>query len=246
MITQRQGLGRTALLVYLGATLSAGCETMPVDSPGPRPVPVRSPSEDRLYQQGQAFDSTVAEGCVMGATVGALLGYLLAPRDKRGTYAVGGALAGGALGCGSGMWLAKSQQQYAMTEQELDAMASELRQQNTQLAGLVDSARQVIAADKAKIARIDKDLAAGRISLAEARTEMGSVDGNRQYLEQTLANLKREQSNWKQAAARVRQQPNQARAAEIDREVVRLERQVASLESELDSLVKRRRLSRVG
>jgi len=125
-------------------------------------------------------------------------------------------------------------------------MITEVRGQNAKLSELLVTSRRVIAEDKRKIERIDRELAAGRLSRDRARAEMTSVDSNQQYLENTLANLKKEQVNWERTAARVRGQGNPQKAAEMDREVNRLEQQVSSLETELDSLVKRRRVSRVG
>ncbi len=237
---------RGAILFSLSAAL-AGCGTLPDDyGPTEGPAPMRTDDEQRLHQQGQVFNNTVTEGCVVGAALGAVLGSVLAPSDRRGRYAAVGALAGGALGCGSGAWLARTQQQHAISEQQLDAMITEVRGQNAKLSQLLVTSRRVIAEDKRKIERIDRELAAGRLSRDRARAEMTSVDSNQQYLENTLANLKKEQVNWERTAARVRGQGNPQKAAEMDREVNRLEQQLSSLETELDSLVKRRRVSRVG
>lgn len=236
---------RGTLVVALSVAL-AGCETLPAGPYGEGPGPARTQEEQRLYQQGQVFNNTVAEGCAVGAALGAVLGYALAPSKHRGRYAAAGALAGGTLGCGSGVWLARTQQQHSLNEQQLDTMLQELRGQNAKLSQLLATSRRVIAEDKKKIERIDRELAAGRLSRERARAEMRSVDSNQRYLAETLANVKQEQTNWQQAAQQVRSQGNARQAAEMDREVARLERQVASLEAELDSLVKRRRLSRVG
>ena len=237
---------RAAIAVVVSAAL-AGCETLPTQpSAMEGPLSGQSPEEARLRQQGNAFNNTVAEGCAVGAVAGALIGALLSGKHHRGRGAAIGAAAGGALGCGSGWWLAETQQRHAMSEQQLDALAQTLRQENAKLAQLVNTSRQVIAEDKRKIARIERDLAAGLLSREQARAEMGSVDSNERYLNQTLSNLKQQQGEWRQTAQRVRGSGNPQRAAEIDREVAALERQVAVLEADLDSLAKRRRVSRVG
>lgn len=239
---------RVTLVVALSVAL-AGCETFPSE-PYPysgRPGPGRSPGEQQTHaQQGQTYNNTVVEGCTVGTALGAVLGYALGSSKHRGRSAAVGALAGGALGCGSGVWLAQSQQQHRLNEQQLDAMLQELRSENARLSQLLITSRRAIAEDKRKIDRIDRELAAGRLSRERAQAEMKSVDSNQRYLAETLASVKQEQSNWQQAAARVRSQGSLRQAAEMDREVAILERQVASLEAELDSLVKRRRLSRVG
>lgn len=237
---------RAAIVVCLSAAL-AGCDTLPLQPSameGSRSA--QSPDEVRLRQQGSTFNNTVIEGCMVGSIAGALIGALVSGKQNRGRGAAIGAAAGGALGCGSGWWVAETQQSHAMNEQQLDALAQTLRQENVKLSQLVATSRQVIAEDKKKIARIDRELAAGRLSREQARAEMNSVDSNQQYLSQTLTNLKQQQAEWRQAAQQVRGSGNRQRAAEIDREVAALEKQVAVLEADLDSLAKRRRVSRVG
>ncbi len=245
-MSRSRRFSRTTMVVLISAAL-AGCETLPTyPSAMEGPVAYQSPEEQRLRQQGSTFNNTVVEGCVVGSIAGAVIGALISGSHHRGRGAAIGAAAGGALGCGSGYWMAQTQQSHAMNERELDTLAQTLRQENAKLAQLVDTSRRVIAEDKKKIARIERDLASGRLSQEQARAEMRSVDSNQQYLTQTLSNLRKQQGEWRQAAQQVRGSGNPQKAAEIDREVAALERQVAVLEADLDSLAKRRRVSRVG
>jgi len=224
----------------------AGCQTMPQVSSSSASTAGLTPDEIRMRQQADAFNNTVVEGCVVGAVAGALLGALVAGGNNRAQGALIGAAAGTAVGCGSGYWVAQSQQQHAITEADLDKMVVDLRNRNSSMAALIVSSKNVIKADKAKIARIDKELKAGRMSMDQARAEMSTVDGNQQYLEKTVIEGRKQLSDWQQTSRNVHSQNSGPSARELDREVANLEKQVSSLESELDALVKRRKLSRVG
>lgn len=196
-----------------------------------------------MRQQAEVYNQTVLEGCAVGIGTGALAGFL-AGRSLTSTAV--GAGAGAVIGCGAGWYIAKLQEGHADKEQQLDAMIADVRADNERVAGLVESAHQVIAKDKAKIDQIDRDLASGKISMESARSEMANVDDNRRYLEATLANVKLRENEWKEVANEARKKGDPQKVAEIDREMTKLETQISLLESELDTLVQRRTISRVG
>lgn len=230
---------RASAVILCGSLLLAGCATSPQYSSG---APL-TPEEQRLRQQADTYNETVVEGAVIGALIGAAAGALIGG-DAKG--AAIGAGAGALLGGGAGAYLANKQEQYSNDEQRLDAITADVRADNQRTAGILDSAKKVIAADKAKIRQIDKQLASGQINLAQARTQMASVDENKRYLEATIKNLKAKQAQWEEVAARSQGGSNPQKVAEMNQEIKKLERQVAVLESELDSLVQQRRVSRVG
>jgi uncharacterized protein YcfJ len=234
-----------AIALMVVAALS-GCAATPTGPDGYAYDGYRTPDEERLYQQAEAYEQTVGEGCAVGTALGALVGALACSGRDRAACAAVGALAGAGLGCGAGVWMAKTQRRHTLTEQELDAMIEDLREENANVAGLVHSATRVIAADKARIDRIDRDLAAGMITMDQARREMARVDGNRAYLEKTLGNLRRQQASWEQAADRARSQGYRWQSAAIDQEIDTLEMQIGDLEADLVTLIERREVSRVG
>jgi outer membrane lipoprotein SlyB len=240
MLQERTGhlsKGLTAAAIILALAVSGCAQTQ--HSSG-RPF---TPEEQRLRQQASVYNQTVLEGCAVGIGVGALAGYLAGGNL---TSTAVGAGAGAAIGCGAGWYIANLQEGHAGKEQQLDAMITDVRADNERMAGLVVSARQVIAKDKAKIDQIDRDLASGKMSMEMARAEMASVDDNQRYLESTLANVRLRQNDWKEVAKEARKEGDPAKVAEIDREMKKLETQISSLESELDTLVQRRTVSRVG
>ena len=222
------------------AMVVSGCAQRQTQHSSGRPF---TPAEQRLRQQADTFNQTVLEGCAAGAAAGTA-GGALAGGDWKS--ALIGAVIGTAIGCGAGAYIANIQEQNTLDEQEMDKVITDVRADNQRLTGLVNSAQEVIAADKAKIDKIDRQLAAGQISMAQAQTEMASVDENQRYLESTLGNVRLRQNEWKQVAAEARRRGDTQKVAEMNREIAKLETQVASLESELDTLVERRRVSRVG
>ena len=222
------------------AIVVSGCAQRQTHHPSGRPY---TPAEQQLRQQADTFNQTIAEGCAAGAVAGAA-GGAIAGGDWQ--TALIGAVIGTAIGCGAGAYIANIQEQNTLDEQEMDKVIADVRADNQRLTGLVNSAQDVIAADKAKIDQIDRQLAAGQISMAQAQTQMASVDENRQYLESTLGNVRLRQNEWKEVAAEAGRRGDAQKVAEMNQEIAKLETQVASLESELDTLVERRRVSRVG
>lgn len=230
----------TSLAVIMsGALLLSGCAT----APPPRPGKPLTQEEMRLRQQADTFNETVIEGAVLGGVLLGALAYL-ATKDRNKAFAA--AAAGAAIGAGAGNYMAGKQQQYASEEMRLNAMIADVRSDNAKLARLNASARQVIAADIAKLKRIDAQVESGEISMAEARRELINVDENRSYLRSTLTNLQTRREEWARVAASVRRQGNRRGADAMDREVRQLEQQIATLQTELDELTQQRRISRVG
>lgn len=103
----------------------------------------------------------------------------------------------------------------------------------------------MIADDKARIEQIDADLAAGKITLAQAKTKMASVDDNTAYLDNTLTELRKRQQTYVDAAAQTKTGSAKQNAA-MQAEIGKLETQIAQLQAERDALVQRRTVSRVG
>lgn len=231
-------LWKKPIMAMAALSVLAGCVTTG-NTPN-RPLTV---AEQKMRQEAEVYNSTLLEGALIGCALGALVGFTSSNKDARTNAAVGCA-AGGALGVGAGYYIAEKQKQYADTESQLEAMTLDVRNDNERLAAIVQSSREVIDADKRRIAQIDRDLASGKLTMAQARAEMQAVDANAAYLKNTLATLEQRRDTYVQAAAQT-QGSTKARKA-MDVEIGKLEKQIAGLESELNGLVARRTISRVG
>ena len=226
-------------LVLCLAVPVAGC------APGMQPGPggPQTADQNQAAQQANTFNETAIAGAIIGGVLGALTGGLIGGNV---TGALIGSGAGALVGGGAGVYLAHQQETYASEEQRLDATIAELRSENQNLTSLIESAQVSIAADKARIESIDKQLAAGKLSKEQARAELASVDGNIQQMQITLSNFKNRQNSWQNVAAESRKSDDTQRVAVMDQEIQKLVVQIGSLESELDTLVQRRKISPVG
>jgi archaellum component FlaC len=203
-----------------------------------------TPAEQRMREQASTYNQTMMEGALMGCAAGGLVGLLLSNSNNQVENALMGCAAGGVLGGGAGAYVADKQEAYANEEQQLDAMITDVRQENERLAGLVSATQDVIAADKERIGQIDRDLASGKITMEQAKMRMAAVDDNTAYLDNTLAELRKRQQTYAEASSVVDGSRSQNRA--MDAELSKLEDQISQLQSERDALVERRTVSRVG
>ena len=246
----RTGLKATAMILALAMGLSA-CAHGPGTNGGSTTGDTASgsagltPAEQKMREQADTFNQTMGEGAVVGCVAGAILGVLLAG-NKKGQGAMIGCGAGAAMGAGAGYMVASAQESYATEEARLDAMIGDLRADNEKLAGLIDSSRSVIAADKAEIDRLDQKIATGQITAKQAKADIAKVDGNIDYLTKTVASLKKRQEEYQLARQKTPADAEAKRVAAMDAEISQLTVQIASLEQNLDGLMARRKISRVG
>ncbi|MFC7453442.1 glycine zipper domain-containing protein [Insolitispirillum peregrinum] len=230
----------TALTLSASLLLSA-CQTTTNSNGEPL-----SPAEQRLRQQADTYNQTIAEGALLGCVLGGVLGAATAQKGNRLQHAAIGCAIGGGIGAGAGAYVADKQEKYANKEQQLDSMIADVREENGRLANVIATTEQVVAEDKQRIEQIDKDLAAGKITMDQAKSKMASVDSNTAYLDSTLTELRKRQANYTEAANTLAGKGKSAQAKELNSEITEMERQISQLQAERDSLAKRRTVSRVG
>jgi len=205
----------------------------------------RTAAEQRLRDQSQALANTSAQACLTVGAVSALGAYLLTRKGEghRGRNAALAGLAGCGIGIGVNSYVQTRRQQYAGNEERLRVMTQELRADNQRLAGLVDTTRQVVADDRAKVDAIDRAIEAKHLDVAEARERLTSVTANRDQLYQNLATLEAKQRQWQEVSQRERQSGGDTTA--LDQEIARLEAQIAVLKREIELLDERIEISPV-
>jgi len=231
---------RATAAMMAGVLLFGGCAA----SAPSRPL---TPQEARMRQQSKDFNRTIAEGVGIGilggAAAGAGIGAAVNSRD-RGEGAIIGAIIGGVVGgiAGgmTGKYYADKKATYANEEQRLDAIIADLREQNMSLAELVVATKTVCDADQQKLARIQSDLAAQRITRADADRQLAAIDDNREVLEATIADLKKRRGEWLEVANDARSDTSSNRIAALDAEIATLETRISEMESELNALNSRR------
>lgn len=238
----RRSLASRILAVGLSiALLLGGCATQ-----GQQPDDQLTPAEARLRQQSADFNRTIAEGVGLGALGGAALGAgigALATKNHGAGALIGaaiGALSGAIAGGLTGSYYASKKQQYANEEQRLDSMIADLSTENDKLEALNATTKQVVAENIAELDSIQGDLAAKRISKAQAEQRLAQVDKDRQTIATTLASLKKRRTEWQEAAAQARMEASAQQTRVLDQQIAQLEKQINVMQGELDALTSRR------
>jgi len=216
----------------------------PVPSPNDENTPSSAtPAEQQLRSNSAVFNRSGLQACLISGGATGLLTYLV-KKDK------GAAIAAAVVGCGVGIganyYLQQRRNQYADDEQRLEQMIADVRADNERLGGIIKSAEEVVSEDQKKIDSIDREYKKKQITMEQARQKMQSVDDNREYLEQTLANLKKREADWLEVAEAERGNQSKADMAGMDQEIDQLQNQIAALESDLEILVNRRSVSPIG
>ncbi|WP_162305987.1 glycine zipper 2TM domain-containing protein [Oleisolibacter albus] len=236
-MTLSKGYRAIATAVTASFLLTA-CATTSGD-PG-RPL---TPQEQALREQAKNYESTVVEGALLGALAGGLIAAASGGNKK--DVAIGVA-AGAGVGAVAGNYIAKKKQQYATAEAQYNSMIADVQTENARLADLSDNARQVIASDMKEMERIDGQIAAGTLSVADAKRQMAAVDSNRKVLLATLDGLKKKEEDLQEIQKQAAALGNKAQQQQMDKEMQALRTQIAALQGEVDTLVQRRKVSRVG
>lgn len=142
---------------------------------------------------------TVGEGALIGALLGAAIGALAS--NNRGRGALVGAAAGGALGAGAGGVVAHQAQGYADQEAALRtsiAMADHDAQKYRQYAAAATASTR---AARSRIAALDAQYRAGRITAAEFRAQTASYERDLQAMQNLAADGERVRAAMGQQAA---------------------------------------------
>ncbi|HVK99046.1 MAG TPA: hypothetical protein VM553_04505 [Dongiaceae bacterium] len=244
-----------ALALAIGISLTlGGCANSPYSLPGmggggntaPAQQQQAAGSADpRLTQNDEAefFSKSGWQACAGGAIAGALLCQLGNPSDKKDCM-LKAALVGCGVGMGANYYLDQRRAEYSNEEQRLDQMIKDVQEDNRKLTSLTQTARTVMAEDRAQIAQLKKDIAANKVQKTQAQQQLAEIDANTKYLQKTLADLKSREQQWRQVAAS--EQSNGARVDTLNAEINQMQRQIASLETEIDSLFQQRSAIKVG
>jgi hypothetical protein len=232
-----------------GVLLVSSCAKPPPPQPTAAVEPGRplTSDEERMRQQADDYNRTIAEGIAVGAAGGAATGALAglaACRGKLDCMLIGmaiGAVLGAGLGGFGGKYYADKKERYANEEQRLDAMAADFRANNKKLEEEIALTRTVIIDNKKRLDRVNKDLAAQVVSREQAQKELATIDSNRAFLQGRVQELKKLRNDFLEVAQQARaDSANNPRVIQMDNEINNMERQITLLQNELDALNSRR------
>lgn len=146
-----------------------------------------TPAQAALRDQTDRFNETVGTGVAAGAILGAVLGALV-DSDNRGRGAAIGAVAGGALGGVSGYYIATQNESYSNREQALDARISAAQREAQSYRQIAASSARVAADNRQRIAQLEAQYRAGKITAKEYRDRTASMQEDLHLMDQALAN----------------------------------------------------------
>ncbi len=214
--------------------LQSGQSTTPATAAAPA-VPL-SAAEQQMRQDSDRFNKTVIGGVLTGAAVGAGVGVLAAlltggNKKEIRNSAVAGAVVGGVAGGIDGYVTAKKEQSGRNEIRALQAAAADVRQDNQKLQAFLDSSGVVLSEGRQRLAALNGDLAAKRISAEQAQAARKREEQNIASMSTTLAQAKQTRDQYTQASAKFSGTPQDKR--DLDGEIARMNRQVAQLEGNI-------------
>lgn len=151
------------LLLLLGA-----CET-----PGAMDASL-TPQQQELREQSTRWNRTMLTGVAAGAALGAGAGYAFGGQN-RGLWTAIGGLSGAAAGGLAGSWVANRNLDFERQELSAEQRATAATQIANNLNTSASSAEAVTAENRRRLASLQQQLQAGRITSAQYRTETESM-----------------------------------------------------------------------
>lgn len=225
---------RIVLVVVLAASLGA-CKTLTTgggSSTGPQPSPQLTGSDEARF-----FSKSGLTACAGGALVG-LATCKLSNTCDSDKGMITAALVGCGVGMGANYYLDQRRAEYANTEQRLDAMIADVREDNRKLQTLTATATDVLQQDKQKLATLKTQLAQQQVAKTAAQQQLAQVDANTRYLRTSLANLQKREQEWRQVAQAEQQKSQQHQ--QLNDEINRMQKQIISLQESVQDVEQQR------
>jgi hypothetical protein len=192
-----------------------------------------SPAERRLREQSRKFDRTIWEGTLVGAAGGAVWG-LIGGGDTSDMLRQ--AAIGAATGSLSGAYVARKQEQYADKEDQLQAMILDVRESNEDAEAFIESAREVVAEDKRRLAAVEKRYKQGTAAYAELQREKGRVGANRQVIVKAVDGAKQKYTMFKGAEQDYQKKNPDTDTQRLQRELKTYNEQIQTLDDLAESV----------
>lgn len=237
-----------ALLLACAMTVSACASTgVGIEDTGASSDPHAPPmtaAEEQLRREANTFNTTVAQGSLLGAGLGILAGVLIGATTGRVEnmvkYGAVGGIAGGVLGGVDGYTVAKQQEAGNNRIRMIQSMTRDVEADNQKLQALVESSNRILEDSKRQLAEMNEQVEARTASLAEARATKSRVEQNRNVMQSSLDGLKKRRDTYQKAAARTG-----GDTRELDAQIQRLSGQIAELERNVVAMNQALAVSRV-
>ena len=180
-----------------------------------------------MREQSRNFDKTVWQGVLIGATGGALLGWLTGDDTKD---VLKGAAIGAVVGGAAGAYVAHKQKEFSSREDQLDSMITDVRQSNRDTEEYIRTVRVVVDEDKRKLAAAKAKYRKGSLTKDELEQEKASVAQNRQIMKDSVAGAREKADMFEGAERQFAEQNPDVQTRELERELDTFNRQINTLD----------------
>lgn len=193
-------------------------------------------ADSRLTQGNDArfFSKSGYQACAAGAAVG-VAGCLLSGNQKASCMISAGLTACG-VAMGANYYLDQRREEYASTTERLEVMSQDIQEDTQKVVARTETARQVMADDRARIERLEQEMAEQRVDQAEAQRELAAIDNNISILRRDLGNMQRTVTEYEEVAELERQEASPQEIAKVEQEIEVMNKQVLALQQEVDDL----------
>lgn len=194
-------------------------------------------ADPRLTQGNDAkfFSRSGYQACAAGAAAGMLGCAITNPGNRTQCMIIAGLGACG-VAMGANFYLDQRRSEYANTSERLEAMSADIQADTRNVIARTETAREVMEEDKARIERIQTDMAAQQLDQAAAERELAAIDSNIDILRRELANMRKKADGYQEVAAAERAEASPAEMASIEQDIDLMNQQVLALQQEVDEL----------
>jgi hypothetical protein len=186
-----------------------------------------TPAERRMRQQSRAFQKTVWEGALIGASAGTLYGVI---RGERAQDVARDALIGGAAGGLAGVYVAHLQQKYATKEDQLEAMTADVQKSNQETQAFIASVREVINEDQRRLAAVEQQVRKGQATQAQLQATRRQIAANGQVVAQASKGAREKASMFAGAERQYRKDHPGTDTARLQRELDGFNKNIKTLD----------------
>ncbi|MBV7406802.1 hypothetical protein KW828_18865 [Enterobacter sp. ENT03] len=188
-------------------------------------------------QDVEFFNKSGWQACAGGAALGALA-CAVSNSSNKAVCMAAAAIAGCGVGMGANAYLDNQRKKYASQELQLDAAIKDVESENARIQNATNVAKSVIANDKQKLAKIEKDIAANTVKKDEVQKQIKGVDANIAYLRNTITDMKKHEKQWQDVSASMNKSGSDT--GNLDSKIALMRDKIGSLQGELDSLYSQR------
>ena len=124
----------------------------------------------------------------------------------------------------------------------MEAMARDVKEDNQQLAEMIDTARRVVDNDRRRLEELQQKVDSKVLTLEQAKAEAAVIRDNSAQIEDILEEARKKRDLYSDA----RSQLSTSDTAELDSEISRLNSEIAQLETQLNTVNSALKVSGLG